>query len=154
MAWQNPKTNWEVKPLVGGIYQGDWFNFSDYNRIAGNLYHLHTLGQNVLGIVFSISSMPTAVLNAFPRASDINLLEDNLYAITQNVYSPPAYTGKKTWLGNAATPTFADLNRIESACDAIFAHLYSLIEEQVFAPSGADELLTSAGETFLVIEEV
>lgn len=154
MAWLNPKTNWEVKPLVDGMYQGDWFNYSDYNRIVSNLQHLHTLGQNILGIVFSISTMSPAVLNAFPKAVAFNTVEDSLYALTQNIYEPPTYPGKSTWLGNSAAPTYADLNRIEGACDAIYAYLYSLIVEQAFVPFGSDELLTSDGETFLVIEEV
>jgi len=154
MAWQNPKKDWEVKPLINGVYQGDWCNYTDYNRIVGNLRHLHLLGQNILGISFSIPSMTDAVANAFPRASAFNTVEDSLYAIAQNVYNPPTYPGKTTWVGNGAAPTYADLNRIEQASDAIYAYLYALIIEQAFVPSGADELLTSAGETFMVIEEV
>jgi len=121
--WQTPKTDWEIKPYVDGRYQGDWFNVDDYNRIIGNLRYLHAAGQNVYGVAFDILGMSTADTTGFPHASDINALEDNLYTLTQNTYSPPDYTGKKTWAGNGSTPTTDDLNRIEQACAAIYSKL-------------------------------
>lgn len=121
--WQTPKTDWEIKPLINGLYQGDWFNVEDYNRIIGNLRYLHAAGQNVYDVAFSILGMSTKDRTGFPRAGDINALEDNLYAITQSTYNPPDYSGKKTWAGNGATPTVDDLNRLERACAAIYAQL-------------------------------
>ena len=145
--WQTPKTNWEIKPYINGIYQGDWFNIEDYNRIVGNIRYLHAAGQNVYAKVFSILGLSPAVRNAFPRAGDINTLENALYALVQNTYSPPSYTGKKTWVGGSATPTFEDLNRIEQACLSLY-NKYNETALKRYVPSGATSLLTSAGLTF------
>ncbi len=147
--WQTPKTDWEIKPYVNGLYQGDWFNIEDYNRIIGNLRYLHAAGQNVYAVAFEILGMITAVRNVFPKAADINALEDNLYALTQNTYDPPDYTGKKTWSGGGATPTVDDLNRIEQACADLYAN-FNETPLELFVPSGADTLLTTDGNTFMV----
>lgn len=150
MSWQTPKTDWEIKPLVDGLYQGDWFNIADYNRIVENLRFLHVAGQNVYSVSFSIMSMIEALINAFPKAADLNVLEDNVYTLTQNLYSPPAYTGKKTWIGNGATPTVDDLNRLEQALADIYANLLTLATYGAFVPSDADAFVTSDGLTFRV----
>ncbi len=119
--WQTPKTDWAIQPYVSGRYQGDWFNIEDYNRIVGNLRYLHAAGQNVYATVFSILGMSSARITAFPRASDIGALEDVLYALTQNTYSPPTYAGKRSWSDGGVTPDVTDLNRIEQACADLYA---------------------------------
>lgn len=146
--WQTPKTDWEVKPYVNGRYQGDWFNVADYNRIVGNLRYLHAAGQNVYATVFSILGMSSALIGEFPRADDINVLEDSLFALTENTYSPPDYTGKKTWAAGGVTPIADDLNRIEQACADLYAE-YNETSLENFIPDGADGLLTSTSDTFM-----
>lgn len=146
--WQTPKTDWEIKPYVDGRYQGDWFNVDDYNRIVGNLRYLHAAGQNVYDVIFDILGMSSAAVTEFPSASDINVLEDNLYSIIQNTYDP-AYAGKTTWVGNGSTPTVDDLNRIEQACADLYAK-YSEAPLLNFIPYGADALITTDGDTFMV----
>lgn len=146
--WQTPKTDWEIKPYVNGIYQGDWFNIEDYNRIIENIRYLHAAGQNVYANVFAILGMSPAVRNAFPRASEINTLENALYALIQNTYSPPSYTGKKTWVGGSATLTFEDLNRIEQACLSLY-NKYNETALKRYVPSDATSLVTSDGSTFM-----
>lgn len=145
MGWLTPKTNWEIKPFVDGLYQGDWFNVADYNRIAGNLRYLHAAGQNVYSVSFSIPSITDQTLNGYPHAGDMNALEDALYAIASNTIMPGDYSGKATWTGNGATPTVDDLNRIERACADIYLALaetavndfYTSDEERFFVPGGA-----------------
>lgn len=146
--WQTPKTDWEIKPYIDGRYQGDWFNVDDYNRIVGNLRYLHAAGQNVYDVVFDILGMSAADTEGFPHAGDINALEDSLYALTQNTYAPPDYTGKKTWAGNGSTPTVDDLNRIEQACLDLRAK-YDETNMRRFVPYGADSLVTSDGYVFM-----
>ena len=121
--WQTPKTDWEIKPLVNGRYMGDWFNVEDYNRIIGNLRYLHAAGQNVYAVVFDILGMSSQDRSGFPRADDINALEESLYRIATYTYTPPDYTGKSVWAGNGKTPTADDLNRIERACAAVYTKL-------------------------------
>lgn len=146
--WQTPKTNWAIQPYVNGRYQGDWFNIGDYNRIIGNLRYLHAAGQNVYAAVFSILGLSSALISGFPLAGDINALEDSLFALTDNTYAPPTYTGKKAWAAGGVTPTVADLNRIEQACADLYAK-YNETPLERFVPNGADGLLTSTGATFM-----
>ncbi len=119
MAWRTPKTNWAIQPSVNGMYNGDWFNIEDYQRIAENLEYLASLGSTVYKPI-TIQPMPALTHRDYGYASYINLLEDNLEAIAAASYSPPTYTGKKTWAANAPTPTVNDLNRIEQTIAFIY----------------------------------
>ena len=112
MEWQEPKTDWKIQPAVNGMYAGDWFNASDYNRIAGNLEYLAALGATVYKPV-SIDPMPTITYQDYGLPSYFNLIEDNLLSIAEGTYSPPSYEGKKTWAANGPAPTVEDLNRWE-----------------------------------------
>lgn len=152
MLWAAAKTDWEIKPYVNGIYQGDWFNVADYIRIATNIRFLHHYGQIIYGVAFSITAMPDVILNNFVRPAEINLLENNIYALTQNLYDPPTYTGKTTWVGNGATPDVDDLNRMEQALQDIYDDMLAQVTYQKFVPSGADSLVTSDSLTFKVRE--
>lgn len=152
MLWSAPKTDWEIKPYVNGIYQGDWFNVADYTHLANAIRFLHYYGQIIYGVTFSISYMPDVTLNNFVRPAEINLLEDNVYALTQNLYDPPTYAGKTTWVGNGATPDFADMNRLGQACVDIYADRIATATYQKFVPSGSDSLVTADGDTFYVRE--
>jgi len=146
--WLTPKTDWEIKPPVNGRYMGDWFNVEDYNRIIGNLRYLHAAGQNVYAVVFDILGMTPQDRTGFPRAGEINALEESLYRITINTYTPLDYTGKATWAANGTTPTVNDLNRIEHTCAAIFAKLNET-PLKAFHTANGGALVTNDG-TFMV----
>lgn len=146
--WQTPKTDWAIKPQVNGRYMGDWFNVEDYNRIIGNLRHLHAAGQNVYAVVFDILGMSPQDRTGFPHAGEINALEECLYRITANTFTPRDYTGKATWAENGKTPTADDLNRIERACAAIYAKLNET-PLKAFRTVDGGALVTSGG-TFMV----
>lgn len=154
MGWLTPKTNWEIKPLVDGLYQGDWFNYTDFNRIAGNLRYLHAAGQNVYSATFSIPSITDQSVNNIPHASDLNALEDALYAIATNTFMPEDYSGKVTWVANGATPTVDDLNRIEEAIADIYTELNAVSILQQFSTDSSEPVITSDGSYFMVRQEV
>ena len=48
MAWSTPKTNWYGVLSQDGDYTGDFFNYTDFNRIRNNLVWLK---QNYSGTV-------------------------------------------------------------------------------------------------------
>lgn len=149
--WQEPKTDWEIKPYINGLYNGDWFNAEDYNRIAVNLRYLRIVGQTLYGVIISLVEMPAVTVNTYPRASMFQAVEDNLYAIISRTYTPAAYTGKRTWADNGATPTVGDLNRIERSC----AQLLAKFDETPLAAlvtSGGDDFITVDGNNFMVRE--
>lgn len=152
MNWQTPKTNWEVKPYVNGMYQGDWFNVADYERIVNNIRYLHAVGQNVYSVIFDLVSMITITQSSYPTADILNALEDNIYALTHNLYSPPAYTGKKTWAANGNTPDFSDLNRFEQTIASIYEDMMSQVYYVPFVPAGSNSFVTSDGLIFRVFE--
>lgn len=144
MPYTTPKTNWEVKPLVNGTYQGDWFNITDYRRIVSNLTYLRMLGQSLYSVTITYPSLVEQNEDDYPYDTILNALEDALYALTVATYSPPSYTGKKTWAANGSTPTYGDLNRIESAIAAIYAEFFTNTQDAVFTSEG-DELYTADG---------
>lgn len=121
MAWIQPKTNWQGGWL-NGVYNGDYFNLADYNRIKNNLQEL----RNMAIISYPEFAVVTGVdwedYNRIPRAADINQLENNLETIRSNTY--PFKTGeKKTYYGNVAAIDFEELNRLESATLLIYNNL-------------------------------
>lgn len=150
MLWSPAKTDWEIKPYVNGIYQGDWFNVADYIRIATNIRFLHHYGQIIYGVTFSITYMPDVILNNFVRPAEINLLESNIYTLAHDLYLPPTYTGKTTWAGNGATPDADDFNRMERALLDIYNDMSSLAIYARFVPTDADSFITADGYVFNV----
>jgi len=60
----------------------------------------------------------------FPYADEFNALEDNLDSIKKHTF-PFDTSEKKTWYENQATPTYKDLNRMETACLYLYEGLKS-----------------------------
>ena len=56
MAWMQPKVAWESSYDSSGNYTGDYFNYTDYNRIKNNLTELRNKAV-LLYPEFSLSSM-------------------------------------------------------------------------------------------------
>lgn len=154
MSWVTPKTDWQVREYVNGLYNGDWFNLSDYDRIRGNLEYLRILAQNVLHVVIPQTAMPPRGFGAYPRASDFNTVEANLFAVV-NVLNllPPGYYSKTDWAANGPFLTFEDLNRIESATAWLKEYVDERRQVGAFIPSGENGLIDANEEAFMVIEE-
>lgn len=122
MAWMKPKTDWESSYDSSGNYTGDYFNFTDYNRIKNNLTELRNKAV-LLYPEFSLSSMGAdKAAGDYLYADEINALEDNLDAICKNTL--PALGGvKKTYYENTATINYVELNRIEQCCLNLYNNL-------------------------------
>ena len=43
MAWETPKTDWHGERDANGVYFGDRFNATDFNRIKNNLQYLRDM---------------------------------------------------------------------------------------------------------------
>lgn len=152
MSWQQPKTDWEIKPRVNGMYNGDWFNLEDYERITCNLATLQILGSNIYGAGIPSVGMPTRYRNEYPRAEDFNAIENNLLSLVQKTIFPTGYEGRKNWAPNGPTPTVEDLNRIEGAIQKLHENYYSVGNWTEFNPLDGDGLLTADGTLFLALE--
>ena len=107
MAWQTPKTNWKIS---------DYFNYSDYNRIVGNLDVLKNEISDLIDSVDGYIQLETNKnYNSIFYAEEMNAIENNLEALNLTSYN--LNIGNKTsYTINGSTPLYSEFNRIESAC--------------------------------------
>lgn len=108
MSWTTPKTNWKVT-LVDGEYTGDYFDSTDYNRIKGNIEYLAQMPEPSVTI---IDMGNNKVVGDLIFAEEINVFQYNLDLIGSAVGI--RYNNYPIFFSNGNTPTFEDLNQIES----------------------------------------
>lgn len=113
MTWEAPKTDW-FGQMVDGVYVGDRFNATDFNRIKNNLSYLRELALKMYD-EFTIHSLgeDRSPVDFF-YADEINKLEENLNTINSNTIKR-SYGVAPTYTDNGNTMTFTELNRLESA---------------------------------------
>ena len=100
MAWTTPKTNWTAS---------DYFNYSDFNRIKNNIVYLAAMPNPAV----SITAMGNdRTVSSFPYADDFNKFQRNLFTIGEAVGI--GYHNFPMFYINGPTPTYANLNQIES----------------------------------------
>ena len=113
MAWTTPKTDWYGEE-TDGVYSGDYFNASDFNRIKNNLDYLRELAVKMYDS-FTIQSLgDDRSEKDYFYADEINKLEDNLKTINSNTLKRP-YGTAPTYADNGNTMNFKELNRLEGA---------------------------------------
>lgn len=103
--WQEPKTDWT---------SDDCINIGDYNRIIGNIAHLNQIEQTLYQPIPYVE-LPEKSVSEFPYAEEFNTIEDYLSILSTDTFPFVDYV-KGYWVDNGPTPTYDDLNRIESAC--------------------------------------
>lgn len=114
MAWTTPKTDWHGGLDAEGLYEGDRFNATDFNRIKNNLAYLRDLAITLYE-EFSIVSLGSDRTPAdYFYADEINQLEANLVTINQNTLKR-SYGTAPTYVENGNTMDYTELNRLESA---------------------------------------
>ena len=107
VAWQTPKTNW---------VSTDFINYTDYERIRGNLSYLHDLAKTLYYGMPGLNAMTQKTsYSDYPYASEWNVLETNLHRIFNNIVTVRSIGSQMTFYDNGTTPTYEELNRIESA---------------------------------------
>lgn len=107
MAWQTPKTNWKVS---------DYFNYSDYNRIVGNLDFLKNEISDLIDSVDGYTQLETNKnYNSIFYSEEMNAIENNLEALNLTSYNLDIGE-KASYTINGSTPLYSEFNRIESAC--------------------------------------
>ena len=113
MTWEAPKTDW-FGQMVDGVYVGDRFNATDFNRIKNNLSYLRERALKMYDefTIHSLGEDRTPV--DFFYADEINKLEENLNTINSNTIKR-SYGVAPTYTDNGNTMTFTELNRLESA---------------------------------------
>lgn len=113
MAWTTPKTDW-YGITVDGVYTGDRFNATDFNRIKNNLAYLRDLAVTMYGD-FAISSVSADKTTAdYFYAEEINKMEQNLVTINSKTLKQ-SYGTAPTYSDNGKTMDYTELNRLEGA---------------------------------------
>jgi hypothetical protein len=114
MAWETPKTDWYGSTDENGVYSGDRFNASDFNRIKNNLDYLRELAIKMYK-TFSIGSLGSdRTYTDYFYADEINQLESNLVTINNNTLKR-SYGSSPTYADNGSTMDYKELNRLEGA---------------------------------------
>lgn len=113
MAWETPKTDWTADDTV---------EYSDYNRIKGNLEYLNGYASELYKD-FDITGMgDDLTVESCYYPSQFNKFETNLETINNNVFTRD-YGDSETFYANAAFIDYIELNRIESAMLGIYEML-------------------------------
>lgn len=121
--WLEPKTDW---------VSSDYVNYQDYNRIKNNIAYLKSLAfllYKPFECDDDLGDDKTSYSD-FPYADEFNSLENNLDCIRAHTF---AFFGDeaKQWYPNNRTPTFEDLNRLESACLKLYEGLNTQYSSKV-----------------------
>ena len=114
MAWETPKTNWYGKRDANGVYTGDRFNATDFNRIKNNLQHLRDMAITLYEEFNIVSLGDDRTPKDYFYADEINQLEANFVTINSNTLKG-SYGSAPVYVDNGNTMGFAELNRLEGA---------------------------------------
>ena len=114
MAWQTPKTDWHGSINEEGIYEGDYFNVNDFNRIKNNLEYLRELAVTMYEKFDILYIGEDKTVSDYFYAEEINEIEENLAIINENTLRrfyglPPNY------FANGKIMDSNELNRLENA---------------------------------------
>lgn len=111
--WITPKTDWKGE-TINGVYQGDYFNAADYNRIKNNLTVLNELVNSIYPEIAIVEMGEDKTPKDFLYADEITRIEKNFDSINQaslrGKYGEMLY-----FYENDSCITYDELNRIESA---------------------------------------
>ena len=127
MAWETPKTDWYGVTDSDGIYTGDRFNASDFNRIKNNLDYLREIAIKMYES-FDITSLgDDRGYSDYPYADEINALEDNLNTINSHTIQRD-YGDSPTYNANGLIMDYTELNRLEGAILDLYDRLQNEYE--------------------------
>lgn len=112
--WQTPKTDWYGAVDANGVYSGDRFNATDFNRIKNNLDCLRDLAITLYTEFDIVSLGDDRTEKDYFYADEINQLEANLNTINEHTLQQ-SYGSTPTYAENGNTMDYVELNRLEGA---------------------------------------
>ena len=116
MTWINPKTNWNSETYV---------NATDFNRIEGNLTHIHGLFEQLFPSM-AWSQYATQTTNDIAYASKWVIVEGQLENLNKKSYELNI-GNRKTFSDNGQYIDYNELNRIENACLTLYNRMTAQI---------------------------
>jgi len=116
MGWKTPKTDWKA---------GDYFNYTDYNRIADNLVFIKEFVKKFSARIINLKRMGNKIgYSDFLEPEEVNNFQHNLNAINNQITHYDL--GEDTVYVKAGhTPTNEQWNRIESFTYDIYDYMRS-----------------------------
>lgn len=135
LEWIEPKTDWSAEYSETGLFIGDFFNVTDYNRIKNNLLYLRELATHLMHNIpeIHVGSDKHLPDNADPDfdndnffADEINLIEDALETLDEAI-GWIDFGDKQTFYDNGRFIDADELNRIERAS----LELYDLLTNSI-----------------------
>lgn len=120
--WETPKTDWHYELDSEGLYVGDRFNATDFNRIKNNLEYLRELAIEMYDD-FTIHALGAdRTPKDYFYADEINQLEENLNTVNQKSIKG-AYGNSPSYTANGNIIDFTELNRLEGAISDLYDKL-------------------------------
>lgn len=116
MTWINPKTNWNSETYI---------NASDFNRIEGNLTHIHGLFEQLFPSM-AWSQYATQTTNDIPYTSKWVIVEGQLENLNMKSYGLNI-GNRKAFSTNGPYIDYNELNRIENACLTLYNRMTAQI---------------------------
>ena len=115
LEWIEPKTDWSAEYSDTGLFLGDFFNITDYNRIKNNLLYLRELATHLMyGVPEITVGEDKESYEEYFYADEINLIEDGLKTLDDFI-GWVDFGDKQTFYDNGRFIDADELNRIESA---------------------------------------
>ena len=122
MAWQTPKIDWYGYVNSDGVYIGDYFNYTDFNRIKNNLEFLRDLAIELYNTFDIVPLGKDKTYSDYFYADEINQLEKNFTTINSKTVNAH-YGNAPTYTENGHIMSFEELNRLESAILSLYNYL-------------------------------
>lgn len=111
--WITPKTNWQVT---------DSFMLTpDYERIRGNMQHLHGMAQRLYP-AFGLLSMADYTIEGLPYVEFFDSVEINLQKLYDGTFKRRDYSNR-VMRENGPVWDFRDLNRIEGILQQAYSDM-------------------------------
>lgn len=121
-SWSTPKTDWYGSTNADGIYTGDRFNNTDFNRIKNNLVFLSNIATAMYP-AFSINDVGVdRTKEQYFYADEIAKLQENINIISENTVLKD-YGEYPVYTANGNVFDYNELNRIESAILDLYNNL-------------------------------
>ena len=118
MTWVTPKTNWNGESTAG-VYTGDYFTCTDFNRIKNNLEYLRDLAVQYFPVFVIHSLGADRGYSDYIYADEFNKIEENLNIINNHTFRYD-FGETPVFYDNGQFINAAELNRIESAILSIY----------------------------------
>lgn len=130
MSWETPKTNWYGAVNAQGVYEGDYFNVSDYNRIKDNILYLRDLACELFPSFELPRNMADKTTSSYFLYTDFTNFISNALSINTNTlqFPPPSFSSATGSL--VPVPSYQDWNALEQLLLDLYKNIINIKEHR------------------------